>query len=172
MLADSQPTFLLASNSPMLLAALEPVLLESGGRVEIVLSAEAALAAMTAPLVPEVVLLDVDLPGMESGDWLENIHANELSRRFSIVAVSDSVTPEWADRVARGAIDDLMPQSAEPAYWRLRLDLLQRSYHRTRSSKSCMKLPRRMRGPTRSRAFITGRLCLPCCFARLIGSSA
>jgi len=46
--ADNPPTFLLASPEPALLTAIEPVLLANGARVEIVLTAEAALAAMTA----------------------------------------------------------------------------------------------------------------------------
>jgi len=39
MFADQQPTFLLASHDPALLAAMEPALLAMGARVEIVLTA-------------------------------------------------------------------------------------------------------------------------------------
>ena len=58
MLANNAPTFLLASPEPTLLAEMEPVLTASGGRVEVVLSAEAALAAMTAPIPPSLALID------------------------------------------------------------------------------------------------------------------
>jgi CheY-like chemotaxis protein len=61
MLANNPPTFLLASPEPALLTAVERVLLASGARVEVVLSAEAALASMTAPRPPSLALLDVNL---------------------------------------------------------------------------------------------------------------
>ena len=48
MLADNPPTFLLASSDPALLAGLEPVLTALAAHVEVVLTAEAALASMTA----------------------------------------------------------------------------------------------------------------------------
>ena len=63
--AGNQLTFLLASHDPALLAAAEPVLAASGIRVNVALSIEAALAAMTAPNSPSLVLLDVNLPGTE-----------------------------------------------------------------------------------------------------------
>ena len=43
MSADAQPTFLFASQNTDLLAAIEPTLLAAGARVDIVLSAHAAL---------------------------------------------------------------------------------------------------------------------------------
>ena len=75
MLANSNPTFLLASPEPALLAAIEPVLAASGVCVEIVLSAEAALASMIAPDPPTVALLDVNLSGMEMGRLLAAVRA-------------------------------------------------------------------------------------------------
>jgi hypothetical protein len=52
MLANNALTILLASSEPALLSAVEPALLASDARVEIVLSAEAALASMTASPPP------------------------------------------------------------------------------------------------------------------------
>ena len=34
---------------------------------------------------------------------------------------------EWIDRLAEGAVDDLILRSAESAYWQLRLDLVLRT---------------------------------------------
>ncbi len=65
MLAKPKPSFLLASHDPALLSSLEPVLAATGASVEVVLSAEAALTAMTAPHPPSLALLDADLPGMD-----------------------------------------------------------------------------------------------------------
>ena len=66
MLTQAPPTYLLASPDPALLAALEPVLLASGAKVEIVVSAEAALAALENPRPLALALLDATLPGRES----------------------------------------------------------------------------------------------------------
>jgi diguanylate cyclase (GGDEF)-like protein len=140
MLANKPPTFLLASPEPALLSAIEPVLLTSGARVEIVLSTEAALAAMTAPNPPDLALLDVNLPGptpikipgMEPGRSMDQlltaVRAEVTSKRLPIVLISDIVTQEWIDRLAEGAIDDLILRSAESPYWRLRIDLLLRTH--------------------------------------------
>src|SRR5271157_2639172 len=136
MLADSTPIFLLASPEPALLAVIEPVLAASGARVEIVLSAQAALAAMTAPNPPTLTLLDVNLSDMEMGQLLAVVRAQVSSRRLTIVLISDTVTQEWINRLAEGVIDDLVLRAAESPYWRLRLDMVMRTLHRTRELES------------------------------------
>ncbi|MGA2219237.1 MAG: diguanylate cyclase, partial [Terracidiphilus sp.] len=132
MLAFTPHTFLFASSDPALLAAVEPVLLASGARVEIVLSAESALASITAPIPPSLALLDVSLPGMESGQLLTAIRANVSSRRLPIVLISDTVTDESIAYLADGVIDDLILRSVEAPYWRLRLELVLRSVQKAR----------------------------------------
>ncbi len=122
------PTFLLASSEPALLAAIEPVLAVAGGRVEVALSAESALAAMSAHQAPVLAVLDDKLPGMAIGQLLASVLANSPGKRFSIVLISDAVTREWADRLQEGVIDDVILRSAEPSYWRLRFDLVLRSH--------------------------------------------
>lgn len=119
---DITRTFLLASPQPALLSAIEPVLLASGAQVEIVLSAEAALASMTTPTPPTLALLDTALPGMEMGQLLAATCSESACKRLPIVLISDAVTEEWLDRLAEGVIDDLILRAAEPAYWQLRID--------------------------------------------------
>jgi two-component system cell cycle response regulator len=136
MLANPNPTFLLASPEPALLAAIEPVLAASGACVEIVLSAEAALASMIAPDPPTVALLDVNLSEMEMGRLLAAVRADVSSMRLPIVLISDTVTQEWIDRLAEGVIDDLILRAAESPYWRLRLDMVLRALNRTRELES------------------------------------
>jgi diguanylate cyclase (GGDEF)-like protein len=127
MLPNNPPTFLLASPEPALLAAIEPVLLATGARVEVVLAAEAALAAITAAIPPSLALLDSNLPGMEMGRLLTLARTQVSAKRLPIVLISDTVTQEWIDRLAEGVIDDLIPRSSEFSYWRLRIDLLLRA---------------------------------------------
>jgi len=134
--ANTPHTFLLASPEPALLAAIEPVLLASGARVEIALTADAALAAIAAPHPPTLALLDANLsgmdPSMEISRLLAAIRSSENGKNLPIVLISDTITPEWADRLAEGVIDDLLPPSAGPDWWRLRIDLLQRARRNSR----------------------------------------
>lgn len=132
MLANSPPTFLLASPDPALLREVEPALVASGARVEIVLSAEAALAAMTAPQPPNLALLDVNLPGMEMGQLLAAARSSAGGKRFPIVLISDTITDEWKDRLTEDVIDDLIPHATDSAYWRLRLEIVLRTHRRMR----------------------------------------
>jgi two-component system cell cycle response regulator len=130
--ANSTPVFLLASPEPALLAALEPMLAAGGTRVEIFLSAEAALPALNAADAPTLALLDVNLPGMEMGQLLAAARAETADRRFPIVLITDTVTQEWTDRLAEEVIDDLLPRAAEPAFLRLRLEAVLRNHGKSR----------------------------------------
>jgi diguanylate cyclase (GGDEF)-like protein len=132
MLAHSNSVFLLASAEPALLAAFEPVLAADEARVEIFLSAEAALPALTAAHAPLLALIDVNLPGMEMGQLLAAARAEATGRPYPIVLISDTVTQEWINRLAEGVIDELLPRSTEPAFLRLRLEAVLRDHHRMR----------------------------------------
>ncbi len=136
MSARSTQTFLLASAEPALLAAVEPVLAADGARVEVFLSAEAALPALTAAHAPSLALIDVNLPAMEPSmgvaQLLAAVRAEESSRRFPIVLISGTVTQQWIDRLAEGVIDDLLPPSNDPAFLRLRLEHILREHRRLR----------------------------------------
>jgi two-component system cell cycle response regulator len=133
---DNTHTLLLASPQPALLSAFEPVLSASGAHVEIVLSAEAALASMTAPKPPTLALLDTELPGMEIVRLLAAARSETTGKRFPIILISDSATQEWTDRLAEGVIDDLILRAAEPSYLRLRLDHVLRTQHSARELDS------------------------------------
>lgn len=125
-------TFLLASADPTLLTAIEPELAAMGARMEVVMGAEAALAALTAPKAPNLALLDARLPGMEGGRLLAAALADGSGPKAPIVLIADTVSEEWRDRLAEGVIDDLIPRTAEAAYWRLRLYQVLRARRRDR----------------------------------------
>lgn len=115
-------TLLLASPDPALLNLIEPVLSASGPHVEVVLTAEAALEAMSAPIPPALALLDLNLPGMETRQLLSSARS-ACGDRFPIVLITDSATQEWIDCVAGGVVDDLILRSSEPVYWQLRIGM-------------------------------------------------
>jgi diguanylate cyclase (GGDEF)-like protein len=132
MLINSTPAFLLASADPALLKALEPVLTAGGAQVEVFVSAEAALPALTAVHSPSLALLDVNLPGMEIGQLLAATRTEAVGRRFPIVLIAESVTPEWTDRLAEGVVDDLIPRDLAPGFLRVRLETVLRNHRRAR----------------------------------------
>jgi diguanylate cyclase (GGDEF)-like protein len=126
--AKSLPRFLLASHEPALLSATEPILLALGVRVEVVLSAQAALAAMTSHNAPDLALVDANLPDMPMGQLLAALRAETGSARFPIVLISDTVGEEWTNLLAEGLIDDLVLRGDEVAIWQLRLGLALRTH--------------------------------------------
>lgn len=132
MLVENQPTFLLASHDPALLGAIETILVGAGARVDIVLSAEAALTAMISPQLPGVVLLDAQLPDTELGQLLAAARSATGGHRFPIVLISDTMSDEWSTRLTEGVIDDLIPRDVNNPHWRLRLNMVLRTHHRMR----------------------------------------
>jgi two-component system, cell cycle response regulator len=121
----SPATFLLASPDPVLVATLEPVLVVRGDRVDVVFSAESVIASLAAPQFPGVLLMDVNLSGAPTNQLLTAVRSQ--APRTSIVLIADTVTREWVDRLAEGAIDDLLLRSVGPFYWQLRLELVLRN---------------------------------------------
>jgi len=130
MLVNATSTVLLASAEPALLASIEPVLASSSTRVEVFLSAEAALPALTAIEAPTLALIDAKLPGMEMRELLAAARAETNGVRFPIVLISDTVTQEQSDWLAEGVIDDMTPSATDPAFLRLRLEAVLRDHNR------------------------------------------
>src|SRR5580698_1816346 len=127
-----QPTVLLASNDPVLLGSIEPLLRLSGVSIRIVLSPEEARAALLAPTPPDLALLDVQLAGEETDRLTAAVRESAAGLQFPIVLLSDEVTDEWSARLAEGVLDDLIPRSINSPHGRLRLDIVLRTYHRMR----------------------------------------
>lgn len=134
--SHTSPVLLLASPDPALLSAIEPLLMAAGARVEIALTAQAALASIAGANPPAAALLDAGLPGMTTGQLLAAARAQFEGTRLPIILIADSVAQEWIDRLAEGAVDDLILRSAEFSYWQLRLDLVLRHQTMTHELES------------------------------------
>lgn len=132
MLSTPQLTFLLASNEPSLLEAVEPVLRTAGGHAEIVLSGEVALERMLEAEPPSLALIDTRLPGIDVGQLLAAARGQASGTHFPIVLFSDTVNQEWKDRLEEGVIDDVVPFDSTPAFLRLRVEMALRSHQRVR----------------------------------------
>ncbi|MGO8757594.1 MAG: GGDEF domain-containing protein [Terracidiphilus sp.] len=130
--SHSSPVFLFASPDPALLGAVEPVLVAAGAQVEVVLTAQGALAAIAGEDPPGLVLLDENLPGMPIGQLIAAVSAEADSRPIPVVLIADGVTEECVELLTGGAVDDLIPRTAEFAYWQLRLDRVIRNQRMAR----------------------------------------
>jgi two-component system cell cycle response regulator len=119
---QTPPKYLLASADSALLAAIEPFLLATGKQVQVVLTAQAALASLSAQHSADLLLLDATLPGMPLSELIATTRLQ--AERIPIVLIADSVTQEGIDRLVEGAVDDLILRSAEIPYWQLRIDLV------------------------------------------------
>ena len=127
------PTFLLWRRlSRHFWPPLNRLLSAAGERVEVVLSAQAALASMIAPRPPGLALLDESLPGMPIGQLLAKARAQTSQRTFPHCPDYRHRDRGWIDRLAEGAIDDLILRSAESSYWQLRIDLVLRNQRMAR----------------------------------------
>jgi diguanylate cyclase (GGDEF)-like protein len=136
MLPFSTLTILLASAEPALLSALEPALAADGAQVDVVLSVEAAVAALSASPFPALALIDADLPAMNPqtnlGQLLATTRAEAPGSRFPMILIADTLTAEWIDLIAEGIIDDLLPRTSCSAFLRLRLEAVLRDRRRLR----------------------------------------
>ena len=128
MSANSLRACLLASHDSALLSAFEPLLRNRCAEMQIALSAEAALAAMTDVPAPDLALLDVNLPGMATSQLLAPARADGGIGRFPIVLISGTVTREWLDRLAEGVIDDVIPFTAASGFLEVRIEAVLRTH--------------------------------------------
>ncbi len=130
--SETRSTILLASHDPSLLASFESVLTTSDAQVKVVLSGEAAQAALTAPLLPDLVLLDAQLPDVQLGQIINAARGTAGGRRCPIVVIADPLGSDWIANLREGVIDDVIPRSVENSHWRIRLDIVLRTCHRMR----------------------------------------
>jgi len=131
MLAEPPPEFLLASPDAALLTVLEPVLRALGSRVEIALTADAALRAMTAHDPPSFALVDTLLterdPASDICDLLVAVRTQVGRQRLSIVLVSDQASKREAELADSGLIEDVVPRTLDAAWWKLRVQTVLRT---------------------------------------------
>jgi diguanylate cyclase (GGDEF)-like protein len=125
-------TYLLASNEPALLAAVEPVLAATGAQIRVVMSPEAALAALLevdAPNAPALALIDVRLPDLNPARLLAAARAG-AHLRFPIVLFSDTVSDEFKNQLEEGTLDDLLPTTLTADQFAHRLRMIFRAHRR------------------------------------------
>jgi two-component system, cell cycle response regulator len=136
MLAEKSLLFLLASPEPEFLNATEPVLIGMGAHVQVVMTAQAALAAIEASIAPDLVILDVDLPGMPVDQFLARARCSAQGERFPIVLITDVMTQSWIERVTEGVLDDIILRSIHGSWLHFRICHAMRLHHVQREAES------------------------------------
>ena len=118
-------TCLLASSDFALPGAIEPALSAFALRVQVELTAAALLNALDAPEPLALILLDEGLagPGISEAGMEALLQAvrSSCAGRIPIVLICDEIAPRFVDWMTGGLIDDVIPRSAPPAYWHLRI---------------------------------------------------
>ena len=132
MLASMRPLILVASADPALIAQLEPVLTSESAEVEVAPSAQSLLAAIRGLHPFAFVLIDVALPGFADEPCILDIRAEANGHTLPLVLLVDDPSDVWVQLLTEKSLDDIMPRSAGQAHWRLRLQIILRTFHRMR----------------------------------------
>jgi diguanylate cyclase (GGDEF)-like protein len=126
--ASPRPSVLLASPDSSFIANLQEVFHELHLRFETVTDAGAAICAMRSLEASDILLLDMQLPGMENGQLLAAMQDLGMHRRCAIALIADQVSDDWISRLRLGVLDDIVPRGADSWTWSTHLSTMQRSH--------------------------------------------
>jgi diguanylate cyclase (GGDEF)-like protein len=126
--ANTGTSILVASPDPLLLLDLDRILTSLGLRVETLSCGDETLAALAGLEDDSVLLLDTRLPGMRDSRLLAALQESGIHHRCAIALIADQVSDEWIARLREGAIDDIVPRSADAATWNTHLNTMRRGH--------------------------------------------
>lgn len=75
-------------------------------------------------VLPEVIVLDVGLPGMDGWEVLRNLRADDTTRDVKVLVLTAHAQPEVAEQAAQGGADDFMTKPFRPIELRERIEKL------------------------------------------------
>lgn len=75
-------------------------------------------------LVPDVIVLDVGLPGMDGWEVLRHLRAGNDTRDVRVLVLTAHAQPEIAEQAAQGGADDFMTKPFRPMELRERIEKL------------------------------------------------
>ncbi|MFC5864642.1 GGDEF domain-containing protein [Acidicapsa dinghuensis] len=118
---------LLMTADALLFLDLQAMLREFGVGVTPVNSVREAVAMIYAVGDVGYVLLDVRMPAVADGSLLAALDEWSLHRQGAVALIATSPDDAWVERLRSGAIDDIVPLTADASTWRARLGIMQRS---------------------------------------------
>ncbi len=107
-------TVLLADDDPTVIALLGAALRKEGFRVVTAVDAMQALL-MTQHRKPDVIVLDVQMPGGTGIHSLKKIKALNHTSQTPVVVISSITDPQLPDQVKELGADVFMPKPVDPA---------------------------------------------------------
>ena len=84
---DNRPTILIVDDTPSNLDVLVEIL-RSDYRTEVAISGEAALAQVSSGVAPDLILLDILMPGLSGYDVCQRLKADPRTRAIPVIFVS------------------------------------------------------------------------------------
>jgi signal transduction histidine kinase len=105
---NGRATILVVDDIPENVRLLEAVLVPRGYHVVAATSGEQALA-LVEETEPDLVLLDVVMPGMDGYAVCRSLRANEGTALLPVIMVTSSIGPEKTEAIEAGA-DDFIPK--------------------------------------------------------------
>jgi PAS domain S-box-containing protein len=102
---DIQASILVVDDSPAILMMLDKILEVEGYRTILTETGESALHATEAEL-PDLILLDIQLPGIDGLETCERLKADPSTRQIPVILMSGaSGTEQWLAGLRAGAAD-------------------------------------------------------------------
>jgi CheY-like chemotaxis protein len=79
---------------------------------------------MARELLPDAIVLDIGLPGMDGWEVLRHLRAGEETRFIKVLVLTAHAQPEVAEQAAQGGADDFMTKPFRPMDLRERIEKL------------------------------------------------
>lgn len=79
---------------------------------------------MAREILPDVIVLDIGLPGMDGWEVLRHLRAGEDTRFTKVLVLTAHAQPEVAEQAAQGGADDFMTKPFRPMDLRERIEKL------------------------------------------------
>ena len=114
MKADAQPTVLVVDDTPDNLTLMSELLMDRY-RVRVANSGERALKIAASDDVPDLILLDIMMPGMDGYEVCARLKAEAATRDIPVIFLTAKVTVEDEERgLALGAVDYITKPISPP----------------------------------------------------------
>ena len=112
-MAGMEPSVLVIEDSASVRRLIEVCLRPLGVQVR---SVEDGLLGLEAAIadVPQAIVLDIGLPGMDGWEVLAKLRAGEATRHVKVLVLTAHAQPEMADRAAAKGADSFMTKPFRP----------------------------------------------------------